>query len=91
VTTRPQAGSLNLYESIAFRLADLVLLGSEFRNAYTDLTRSQWLTSKERHERTETQLARLREHAATNVPFYRGVYHALGMEPSNLGSHPCRL
>lgn len=71
-----------LFEA-AFAAAGAIV-GRRFLSALREMREAQWLSCEELRARTDARLARLLEHAAVNVPFYREACARLGLSPRSL-------
>ncbi|HKR60141.1 MAG TPA: hypothetical protein VJS64_10445, partial [Pyrinomonadaceae bacterium] len=62
------------------------IVGRRMVDAWRDMQRAQWLPAAALRTRSQVRLARLLQHAAAQVPFYREIYQRLGLAPNALRS-----
>lgn len=62
------------------------IAGCRMLDAWRDMQRAQWLPTAELQARSQVRLARLLQHAAEQVPFYRDTYRRLGLATQALRS-----
>lgn len=61
-----------------------LLVGRKLTATFGEMQCVQWLSTEELCARSATRLARLLQHTAENVPFYRDMYQRLGLAPHAL-------
>ena len=71
-------------DSLTIRALDLLPAYSVYKKTYSLLRRSRWWSREELAAYQAAALARLLDHAYTNVPYYRRVFDDRGLVPGDI-------
>ena len=74
----------NFFQNVIYPFYETHLRQRKTLVYYRELERSQWLSPKELEHNQQEALGKLLRHAYTHVPYYRDMFHALGILPEDI-------